>query len=400
MRIALLGDFDTFLFRGLERPPSHGQYRLSPALNLARGFAELGVKDIHYFVNTPEVDKETVDDGPFGALHRLPCPPLSGTATFYLWRRHIFLKALRRIQPDIVHGQGTEEQYALAAVTSPYPHVITFHGIIHRVHEIVPPPLISPNHVPRFVEKFVVKKAKNVICLSHEVENFLRERNSQARCYFIPNAVAPCFFETQPAPRNENEFTLLFVGTIYPLKGLLHIVEAMPLVQKSAQKTVKLHLIGAVGGGKIAADYEKLIRNRAAELQIHGQIEWLGVQNERGVAQALTQADVLVSASFQETSPMAVAEAMAAGVPVVATRAGGTSELVDDGVTGLLVAAANAEELAAALAKLCRDSELRRQMGAAARAKALAKYAPSVVAQQTLAVYESICRETRGGVGA
>src|SRR5438477_1952348 len=72
VRIALLGGFDTFLFRGVERPLSHSYYRLSPGLNLARGFAELGTRDIHYLVVTPEVDRLTVDEGPFGKLHRIP----------------------------------------------------------------------------------------------------------------------------------------------------------------------------------------------------------------------------------------------------------------------------------------------------------------------------------------
>src|ERR1039457_6950421 len=155
MRTALLGDFDTFLFRGVERPLSHSCYRLSPGLNLGRGFAELGVRDIHYLVVTPEVDQVTVDEGPFGKLHRIPCPRGSGSATFFLWRRHLILKELARIQPDIVHGQGTEAEYAFTAVTSPYSHVITFHGIMARVHQVTPPPLFSLNHVPRWMEKIV-----------------------------------------------------------------------------------------------------------------------------------------------------------------------------------------------------------------------------------------------------
>src|ERR1700722_8371054 len=122
MRIAQLGDFDTFLFRGVERPLSHSYYRLSPGLNLARGFTELGVRDTHYLVVTPEVDQVTVDEGPFGTLHRIPSPRGSGSTSLFLWRRHLILKELARIQPDIVHGQGTEAEYALTGVPFPYPH--------------------------------------------------------------------------------------------------------------------------------------------------------------------------------------------------------------------------------------------------------------------------------------
>src|SRR5881397_9126 len=101
MRTALLGDFDTFLFRGVERPLERSYYRLSPGLNLARGFRELGLKDVHYFVVTPEVDKTTVDDGPFCVLHRIPRPAFTGSATFFLWRRHLLHRELAKLRPDI-----------------------------------------------------------------------------------------------------------------------------------------------------------------------------------------------------------------------------------------------------------------------------------------------------------
>src|SRR5882724_651766 len=160
MRIALAGGFDTYLMRGLERPAHLLPYRLSPGLNLLRGLRELGQRDVHILVSTSEVNAVKVDDGPFGTVYRVPCPPASGSPTFFLWRRHLLLKELARIKPDVVHGQGTEQEYAITAVTSPYPHVITFHGIMARVHQVTPPPLLSLNHVPRWIEKLVVRKAR------------------------------------------------------------------------------------------------------------------------------------------------------------------------------------------------------------------------------------------------
>lgn len=394
MRVALLADFDPYMFRGLERPLELGQYRLSPALNLARGFRELGVKDIHYVVSTAEVKHPTIDDGPFGVLHRVPKPKFSGSVSFFVRRRQLILRELQRIQPDIVHGHGTEEQYALTAVTSPYPHVITFHGLMHRVQEVTPPPLFSLNHVSRWGEKIVLRKAREVICISGSVEKFLRERNSAARCHRIANAVAPCFFEVQAETRPADEPRLLFVGTIIPLKGLLHLIEAMALAEHRLGRNVKLSVIGPVGGGKTAAAYEATVRRRAEELRLGERIEWLGVQNERGIADALSTSDALVLPSFEETFGMCVAEAMAAGVPVVASRAGAIPELVEHGVTGLLVTPGNAAELADALCKVLLDVELRQRMVTAARAQAVARYRPRVVAEQTLAVYEMICRET------
>jgi glycosyltransferase involved in cell wall biosynthesis len=397
MRIALVGDFDTYVIRGLERPQQLLPYHLSPGLNLLRGLREIGVSDIHIIGTTGEVNTPTVEEGPFGTVHRLPSPLFSGSASFYTWRRHLILKELRGIKPDVVHAQGTEQEYALTAVTSPYPNVITIHGIMHRVHRVTRPPLLSLSHVPRWMEKIVAHRAGDVICLSREVEDFFKERGSRARCHLIPNAVAPCFFDVQPQPRAEAGFALLFVGTIYPLKGLLHLVEALAEAQQKLGAGILLRVIGQIGGGVNGAEYHKQLRRRAEELHIAGRIQWLGVLNERDVARQLAHSDVLVLPSFQETLPMAVAEAMAAGVPVIATRAGGTPELVEHNQTGLLVTPGRSDELAAALCELLPNATLRRQFGAAGRAKALAAYAPRVVAEKTLEVYETIYQRGRAG---
>lgn len=392
MRIALIGDFDTYVVRGLERPAELLPYRSMPGLNLLRGLREIGAADVHIVVVTDEVQKTTVEQGPFGSVHRLPCPVLSGSGSLFLWRRHLILRQLRRIQPSIVHGQGTEREYAFTAVTSSYPNVITVHGIMHRVHRVIRPPLLSLSHVPRWIEKLVVRKARHVICISREVEDFLRQRRSPARCHHIPNAIAPCFFEVEPQRPPEDERVLLFVGTIYPLKGLIHLVEALPAVQKATGKRVGLTIIGRAGGVRAGADYEERVRRRAEELNVSQNLHWAGVLTEREVAQAMAQSDALVLPSFQESAPMCIAEAMAAAVPVVATRVGGIPDLVDDGKTGLLVRPGDTPQLAEAITRILCDTDLQQRMRTAARQKAAEQYAPRVVAQQTLQVYETIVK--------
>ena len=392
MRIALLGDFDTFLFRGQERPLSRSYYRLSPALNLARGFAELKVRDIHYLVVTPEINQVTVDEGPFGTLHRIPRPRGSGSATFYLWRRHLLWKELARIQPDIVHGQGTEQEYSFTAVTSRYPHVITFHGIMARVHQVTPPQFFSLDHVPRWMEKYVVRRVQNVISISQDVEDFLRESKSPARSFRIPNAMAPCFFEVQAAPREPGRYTLLYVGAIQERKGLIHLVEALGRLRDSFGDSLVLRVIG-----ETKDSYKNAVSQRAVELKVDHQIEWLGVHREVRVAQELARSDLLVLPSFWENMPMCIGEALAAGVPVVSTRVAGIPNWVDEGKTGLLVKPGDPVELAEAIGRLLPDEALRRAMGTAGRAKALAEYAPRVVAAKTLEVYQTICREKSTG---
>jgi glycosyltransferase involved in cell wall biosynthesis len=388
MRIALGGDFDTYVIRGLERPAHLLPYRLSPGFNLLRGLREIGQRNVHILVTTNEVKTVQVEEGPLGTVYRLPCPPGSGSASFFLWRRHLLLKELARIQPDIFHGQGTEAEYALTAVTSPFPHVITFHGIMDRVHRVTPPPLFSLSHVPRWTEKFVVRRVQNVISISQDVEDFLRERKSRARSFRIPNAMAPCFFEVKPEPRTDGRYAILYVGAIQPRKGLIYLVEALARLRDAFDNSLVLRVVGASGG-----TYKDEVMQRAVALNVAGQMEWLGVLKERDVAQVLARSDLLVLPSFWENMPMCIGEAFAAGVPVVSTRTAGIPNWVDHGKTGLLVKPGDSVELADAVGQLLRDEPLRRAMGAAGRAKATAEYLPRVVAEKTLAAYETICRK-------
>ena len=128
MRIALNTDFDIHLIRG-QKPPEEVPH-MTPGVNLLRGFRELGVKDVHLVVLRREITRPITEPGPLGTVHLLPCPRFSGSASFHLWRRHLIHTALAKIRPDIVHAHGTEAEYGFSAVTSPYPHVVTLHGVI------------------------------------------------------------------------------------------------------------------------------------------------------------------------------------------------------------------------------------------------------------------------------
>jgi glycosyltransferase involved in cell wall biosynthesis len=107
----------------------------------------------------------------------------------------------------------------------------------------------------------------------------------------------------------------------------------------------------------------------------------------RDVAECLAAADVAVLPSRHEGLGVAALEAMAAGLPVIASRTGGLAEVVVDGESGLLVPPEGAAALAAALDRLACDAGARARMGAAGLARVRARYGAETMAEQTLACY-------------
>jgi glycosyltransferase involved in cell wall biosynthesis len=116
-----------------------------------------------------------------------------------------------------------------------------------------------------------------------------------------------------------------------------------------------------------------------------------GVERQSDMARWLTACDLFVSTTQFDNYPGIVQEAMACGVPVVASRVGGVPELVHDGVTGVLCDRRDASGFATAIQRLVGDAELRDAMGEAARSFAESTFESRLIAERMCAVYEDAC---------
>ncbi|MCI0580717.1 MAG: glycosyltransferase [Chloroflexi bacterium] len=160
---------------------------------------------------------------------------------------------------------------------------------------------------------------------------------------------------------------ILCVGTLYEVKGQKHLLAACRLLREQGIHAA-CHFVGN-GPDRQALEQQARDSGLAGFVHFHGQ------QTREKVAEWLRRADVVVAPSVpsadsrREGIPVALMEAMASGVPVVASRLSGIPELVEDGVTGLLVAPGDALAIAAALARLLADPTLRQRLGAGGRAK-------------------------------
>ena len=209
----------------------------------------------------------------------------------------------------------------------------------------------------------------------------------------IPNGVPVetatcCSPESTQALRQEwgIDADVLVVGTVArlgPEKGHAYLLEAVAEVLKQVLQTRLL----LVGDGPMRSQLE----DRAKALGVADSIVFAGLRHD--VQTILSLFDLFVLPSLWEGLPMAVLEAMAAGLPVVATAVGGTPEVVVDGVTGLLVPPRDPHALAEAILRLLRDPDLRKRMGGAGRERVAAHFSVEQMVQRTEKLYEHLLAE-------
>jgi colanic acid/amylovoran biosynthesis glycosyltransferase len=179
-------------------------------------------------------------------------------------------------------------------------------------------------------------------------------------------------FQPRQKELGSGPFTIVCVGSLEEKKGQTYLIEACRILKARGLDFV-CHLIGE---GQTRADLEQQI----LQAGLSGLVRLEGGKPRDEVMRMLGQADVVALPSIvtksgkMEGIPVALMEPLAREVPVISTRISGIPELVEDGVTGLLVPPQDADALADALERLARDPELGRRMGRAGREKVLREF--------------------------
>jgi L-malate glycosyltransferase len=204
----------------------------------------------------------------------------------------------------------------------------------------------------------------------------------------IPNGVDLTRFGPAVAPSNVSEVTKVgSLANLRPEKGLGQLVEAAGIVTRTAPGARFV----IWGEGPLRAELEARIRS----LGLTDVVEMPGTT--RSPEKVLKQCHIFVLASLSEACSNVVLEAMATGLPVIATRVGGTPALVDDRRTGLLVPPDDAPALAQAILRLLETPAMATEMGAQGRARALAEFGVDRMLERIDAFY---CRALGPAHGA
>jgi len=308
----------------------------------------------------------------------------------------------RNARPDIVHTHLFFANLVgrLAALTEGCPVISTIHGDDYEPAARLANPRLT--RIKQFgllaadAMTAAVSRPRIVAVSDHVATSLGRRLGFQtSRMEVIPNAVDTAVFGPDPRRREEtrqalgvapNSPLLICVGRFTPEKGQPVLIQA---VEKAQQCIPGLHLL-LVGDGACRPEVERLVQG----LGLADVVSFLGQRWD--VPDLLRASDALVMPSFHEGFGLVLVEALASGIPVVASRLGSTCDIVRQGETGLLVEPNDPYALASALCGLLRDPQTCEVMGRRGREDALARFSLALMVGRLESLYRSVHREHQG----
>jgi len=290
---------------------------------------------------------------------------------------------------NVVHSQGSESLFC---------DVLTMHSchkawtkyyrswdIVRNIRGLIHP----TNRIILSIEKKVIEKgSRKIIAVSEGVKREILENYNvpEEKITVIPNGVDLEEFKPDKRKRNKiremykinnNEIVIMFSGHEFKRKGLEFIIKALPFVKGE----VKLLVVG-----KDSTDYYKKL---ASKLGISDRIIFTGFVPD--ISEYYAASDIFVFPTAYEAFSLATLEAVASGLPILATKVNGTEELIKEGYNGFFIMR-NPRDIAEKINILVEDENLRKQMSKNAR-KTAEKYSWDEVAKKTLEVYEEVLRQ-------
>jgi glycosyltransferase involved in cell wall biosynthesis len=339
-------------------------------LYLTRALTERGIDNTLVCLPDSEIDQAARKAGV--SIENLKCAGDHDLAFAFRLRQRLLAQ-----KPDIIHchsRRGGDFLGGLAATGTSIPAVIS------RRVDNTESPLIAGLRYRPFCK---------IIAISEAIACVLREAGlDEDRLTVIRDAVDT---ERFMAPADQGafraefglsgaEFVVAVIAQLIPRKGHRYLLEAVAQL-KASYPQLKVIIFGQ-------GPLETELRERTAKLGLSGLVQFAGFR--RDLDDYLACLDLLVHPALAEGLGVAVLKAAAAGVPVVGFAAGGLSEAVVDGETGLLVPPKDAVALRGAIARLVENPALRRELGEAGRIRMQSDFSIAAMVDDHVQLYESI----------
>lgn len=302
-----------------------------------------------------------------------------------------FQRVQRRLaETDVLHVHGIFGWHVLLGVWAARrvgrPYVLTLHGHLHR--EMLRERQMSKRVYLRLMGRRILREASAVLVTAPAEASIVANYVLQERIHqVVPGLPVPERLPSRPAPTADAPLRLLFIGRLHPHKGLRELFQAMAAVQAAG---MAVHL--QVAGHGHAHELRR-VQGDIAQLDLAASVTLLGYIEPAERDRLLAASDLLALPSRSENFGFAVAEALAAGLPVIVTDGVGLAPVVDTWGCGAVVPVGDAEALTRALLRY-RDAARRVAEGARAHAAAVECFSLPRMGRECLITYRQAVTQT------
>jgi len=255
---------------------------------------------------------------------------------FYIFTfLQIFKKLLKENwRPDIIHAHVFTAGVPAVILGKKYniPTVITEHWTVF--------PRRCLSYINILFARWAMNRANIILPVSEDLARAIRAYGIKNQFKVIPNTVNTEIFHPSLHRAKNSKKRLLFVGLLSPQKGICYMLEALTKLKQKRQDFI----LDIVGDGPNRLEYEKLVK----ELGLSQIVNFLGLKTKTEIASIMRAEDFFILPSLWENLPCVLIEAMASGLPVIASDVGGISEMVNKD-TGVLISPQNIDELQEAI---------------------------------------------------
>lgn len=319
-------------------------------------------------------------------LHALGKPPGLGLGT-----HRKFWHLMRQLRPTVLHT------YNLSALE--YAFTAAMAGVPVRIHaehgrDVGDPHGLNPKH--NLLRRLLVPFVDRFIPVSEDLDRWLEQvvRIPRAKTLFIKNGVDTDKFSPRTAasqvpadsPWGVGDFVIGTVARVQDVKNHRALVDAFARLRAQRPDLAPHVRLSIVGDGPLLP----AVRAQVAALGLQDAVWLPGARSD--IKALLHSFSLFALPSLAEGTPVSLLEAMASGLPVVASRVGGIPEAVDDGVHGRLVPVGDVEALAQALERYAADPQLGRRHGTAGRARVEERFSMRAMLAGYGELYDSLCR--------
>lgn len=372
LRIAIVGDFP--IGKLYDRYEERKCFYAAWLKNLSDLLQDVDDFDIHWIVIDKDIEeKETIRRGN-QIFHLIPGSRLTlGLYTGYIYNRYLAARCIKEIQPDIVHGWGTERFYGLVAKDFKGVSLLSVQGLLHAYSQRAK--ISNFELKQKWYEKGVLKGVDYITTESTWAKERVQELVPEANITLWEYAPEKVFFnltrKLTPTP------TCLCAGTNTAVKDLPTAIRAF---SKPDLSHITLYLAG-VEPGSISGLPPNIIP--------------LGRLSREEMADYISKTWCLVHPSVADSSPNIVKEARAAGLPAVVTTECGGKQYIDHTKSGFIITPGNADALAEAVLTMTKSADTALRMGAHQHEDCRKKLSFETMKEGIIQIYRNIARNTK-----